>query len=56
MSSSATTRSLDPDLRATHGQLGEFGMGNYMTLKPPDMGKNLIVDSPGKRLQLPRRT
>ncbi|MGW5258173.1 hypothetical protein ACWERW_35500, partial [Streptomyces sp. NPDC004012] len=32
-------------LRATHGQLGEFGMGNYMTLKPPDLGKNLIVDS-----------
>lgn len=45
MSSSATTRSLDPDLRATHGQLGEFGMGNYVTLKPPNLGKNLIVDS-----------
>ncbi|MER6853752.1 sugar phosphate nucleotidyltransferase [Streptomyces flaveolus] len=45
MSSSATTRSLDPDLRATHGQLGEFGMGNYMTFKPPNLGKNLIVDT-----------
>jgi hypothetical protein len=38
MSSSATTRALD--LRATHGQLGEFDMGNYMTLKPPNLGKN----------------
>lgn len=46
MSSSATARSLDPDLRATHGQLGEFGMGNYMTLKPPNLGKNLNVDNP----------
>ncbi|MDQ1015762.1 hypothetical protein QFZ43_002311 [Streptomyces afghaniensis] len=43
MSSSATTRSLDPDLRATHGQLGEFGMENYMTPKPPKLGKILIV-------------
>lgn len=38
------TRSLDPELRCTHGQLGEFGMGNYETLKPPGMGKYSIVD------------
>ncbi|MEO3761821.1 hypothetical protein [Streptomyces sp. B8F3] len=44
MSSSATTRSLDLDFRATHGQLGEFRMQNYMTLKPPNLGKNLIAD------------
>ncbi|MDH6223000.1 hypothetical protein M2283_010352, partial [Streptomyces pseudovenezuelae] len=37
-------RSLDPELRRTHGQLGEFGMGNNKVLKPPDMGKIAIVD------------
>lgn len=37
----AMTRPHDPELRRTPGELGEFGMGNYMTLKPPIVGKNV---------------
>lgn len=50
MSSSATTRSLDPDLRATHGQSEEFRMLDYMTLKPPRMGKSIPYQ---RRLSVP---
>ena len=35
MGSSVTTKPLDPGLRSTHGQSGEFWIGGYVTCKPP---------------------
>src|SRR4051812_16169660 len=40
--SSATTRSLGPELRATHGESGGTATENHTTFKPPQMVKTAI--------------